>query len=193
MKKMFYAASAVAMFAATPAFAQASDQENFDITASVPGTCTIGNPGAFDMSVLNPVTTAGAANTLTLASIGIVSKTQKLWISCNDTNKMTLSSLNDGRLVRQGAAPTEDEEQQGFTNRIGYAVSPVNYIPGAAASVQPSLSNGAPFHQQKTRGAIHQEVDMQVRVRATDGANSTKRPLAGTYKDTVTVTVQISA
>jgi hypothetical protein len=195
MNKFLFAASVATMFAAAPTFAQASDQENFEVKASVPGTCTIGNPGTFDMSALNPVTTAGSG-ALTLDSLGKsgVTKTQNFWVSCNDTNKMTLASANGGKLVRDGAAPTTTEADQGFTNKIAYSVSPTNYLPDANWQYQPALNSGdVNNYMNKTRGAIHQEVGMQIRIRSTDGSNAKVRPLAGNYSDTVTVTVQIAA
>jgi len=195
MKKLLIAASCAAMFAATPSFAQASDSESFQISASVPGTCTIGNPGTINLSSLTVNTTAGAnALTLVAGNSGYVAdSTNNFWVSCNDVNKMTISSANNGRLVRNGAAPTAEEAAQGFTDRIAYHVNATNYRPNTNWQFQPALNEGAVNNYQNTaRGAIHQEVGMQARIRANQ-ANAGKRPLAGDYSDTVTVTVQIAA
>lgn len=194
MKKFLIAASCAAMFAASPALAQASDDASFQISASVPGTCTIGNPGTVNLSSLNVNTTAGA-NALTLVASGeyVANVTNNFWVSCNDVNKMTISSANQGRLVRAGAAPTTEEAAQGFTDRIAYHVNATNYRPNTNWQFQPALNEGAVNnYQNSARGAIHQEVGMQVRIR-NNQANAGKRPLAGTYSDTVTVTVQIAA
>jgi hypothetical protein len=195
MKKILIAASCAAAFASTPAFAQSSDSESFEITASVPGTCTIGNPGTINLSALTVNTTAGAnALTLVAGNSGYVAdSTNNFWVSCNDVNKMTISSANNGRLVRNGAAPTTEEAAQGFTDRIAYHVNATNYRPNANWQYQPALNEGGVNNfQNSARGAIHQEVGMQARIR-TNQANNGKRPLAGTYSDTVTVTVQIAA
>jgi hypothetical protein len=198
MKKLLIAASFAAMFAATPAFAQASDDAAFQITASVPGTCTIGNPGTIALNSLNVNTTAGA-NALTLINNGnsgyVANSTNNFWVSCNDVNKMTITSANNGRLVRAGAAPTAAEAAQGFTDRIAYHVGATNYRPGVDWQYQPTLNEGSNNnYMNSTRGAIHQEVGMQARIGSSgNSANVGKRPLAGTYSDTVTVTVQIAA
>lgn len=197
MKKFFVTAAAAALIG-TPAFAQQlSDSESFQINASVPGVCTIGNPGTFNMSELSVVTTAGSG-ALTLNALGTngVRTTQNFWVSCNDTNRMTLTSANSNNLVlADGVTPTADEVAEGFTNLIAYAVGAQNYLP--TPNQQPSLSNNVPFFQTWTRGAIHREVGMRVLIRSSDGpagnTNATRRPLAGDYSDTVTVTVQIAA
>ncbi len=191
MKKLLVAVAASALFV-TPAFADPSDDTSFDINASVPAACTIGNPGDFDMGELDIVLTAGSG-ALTLAALGTngVRTTQNMWVSCNDVNRMTITSANNGKLIRDGAAPTAEEAAEGFTNLISYAVTATNY--GPVASQQPSLSNGNPFFQNLVRGAIHKEVGMRVLIRSSDGNNATRRPLAGDYSDTVTVTVQIAS
>jgi len=195
MKKLLIAASCAAMFAATPSFAQSSDSESFQISASVPGTCTIGNPGTISLSSLTVNTTAGAnALTLVAGNSGYVADaTNNFWVSCNDVNKMTISSANNGRLVRNGAAPTTEEAAEGFTDRIAYHVNAVNYLPTENWQFQPALNEGGVNnYQNRVRGAIHREVGMQARIR-NNQANNGKRPLAGSYSDTVTVTVQIAA
>jgi hypothetical protein len=198
MKKLLIAASFATLLTATPAFAQASDDAAFQVTASVPGTCTIGNPGTIALNSLNVNTTAGAA-ALTLVNNGnsgyVANLTSNFWVSCNDVNKMTITSANGGRLVRAGAAPTTEEAAQGFTNRIAYHVGATNYRPNADWQYQPTLNEGSNNnYMNSTRGAIHQEVGMQARIGSgSTSANSGKRPLAGNYSDTVTVTVQISA
>jgi hypothetical protein len=196
MKKLLIAASFAAVFASTPAFAQASDDSAFQITASVPGTCTIGNPGTIALSSLGVNTTAGT-DALTLVNNGnsgyVADSTNNFWVSCNDVNKMTITSANNGRLVRNGAAPTTEEAAQGFTDRIAYHVNATNYRPNADWQYQPALNEGGVNNfQNSPRGAIHQQVGMQARIR-NNQANAGKRPLAGSYSDTVTVTVQIAA
>lgn len=198
MKKLLIAASSAALFAATPAFAQASDDASFQITASVPGTCTIGNPGTIALNSLNVNTTAGAT-ALTLVNNGnsgyAANQSSNFWVSCNDVNKMTLTSANNGRLVRAGNAATPAETAQGFTDRIAYHVGATNYRPGVDWQYQPTLNEGSNNnYMNSTRGAIHQEVGMWARIGTSgNSANVGKRPLAGTYSDTVTVTVQIAA
>ena len=190
MKKLLLAAAAASVFAAAPAFAADSDTEDFDIYASVPATCTISDPGTFEMGPLSINLTAAQASTLSINTS--IDKRQDFWVSCNDTNKMTLSSDNNGFLKRDGAAPTAAEAAEGFTDKIGYGVSPYNYLDTGTWQVQPALVTGATFHQGTSRGAIHRNVEMYVRIRTTDQAANT-RPLAGDYTDNVTVTVAIAA
>jgi hypothetical protein len=199
MKKLLIvAASSATLFAAAPAFAQASDDSSFQVTASVPGTCTIGNPGTIALNALNVNTTAGST-ALTLINNGnsgyVANVTNNFWVSCNDVNKMTITSANNGRLVRAGAAPTAAETAQGFTDKIAYHIGATNYRPGVDWQYQPTLNEGSNNnYMNHTRGAIHQEVGMMARIGSSgNSANVGKRPLAGSYSDTVTVTVQIAA
>lgn len=191
MKKIILAASALTLIAA-PAFAQSSSTQTFDVTASVPGTCTIGDPATIALSALGVNATSGA-DALTLT--GGVQKDENFWVSCNDTNKMTITSANGGNLIRTGAAPTATEASQGFTNLIAYHIGATNYRPGVDWQYQPTLNEGTNNnYMNSTRGAIHQEVTMRARVVTTGNSkNVGKRPLAGNYSDTVTVTVQIAA
>ena len=191
MKTFLMAASALTLIA-TPAFAQTT--QTVDVTASVPQTCTIGDPATIALSSLGVNTTAGA-NALTLVNSGtyVASETENFWVSCNDTNRMTITSLNQGHLVRTGAAPTAAETDQGFTNKIAYHIGATNYRPGVDWQYQPTLNEGNNNnYMNHTRGAIHQEVGMLARI-TTNGKNAGKRPLAGAYSDTVTITVQIAA
>jgi hypothetical protein len=191
MKTILMAASALGLFAA-PAFAQ--NVQTVDVTATVPGVCTIGDPATIALSSLGVNTTSGA-NALTLVNSGtyVASATENFWVSCNDTNKMTITSANQGNLVRDGAAPTADEAAQGFTNKIAYHVGATNYRPGVNWQFQPTLNEGSNNnYMNSTRGAIHQEVGMFVRIGA-NLKNAGKRPLAGSYTDTVTITVAIAA
>lgn len=191
MKTFLMAASALTLIA-TPAFAQTT--QTVDVTASVPGVCTIGDPATIALSSLNVNTTNGA-NALTLVATGsyVATATENFWVSCNDTNRMTITSLNQGNLVRTGAAPTVAEADQGFTNKIAYHIGATNYRPGVDWQYQPTLNEGNNNnYMNHTRGAIHQEVGMQVRI-GTNLKNAGKRPLAGAYTDTVTITVQIAA
>ena len=191
MKNILMAASALTLIAA-PAFAQ--NTQTVDVTATVPGVCTIGDPATIALSSLGVNTTSGA-NALTLVNSGsyVANQTQNFWVSCNDTNKMTITSANQGNLVRTGAAPTAAEAAQGFTNQIAYHIGATNYRPGVDWQYQPTLNEGSNNnYMNHTRGAIHQEVGMQVRIGA-NAKNAGKRPLAGAYTDTVTITVQIAA
>lgn len=195
MKKIFLAASALSLIAA-PAFAQAVSTQTFDVTASVPGTCTIGDPATIVLGALGVNATAGST-ALTLTSNGayVADKTENFWVSCNDTNKMTITSANNGNLIRSGAAPTTAEAAQGFTNLIAYHIGATNYRPGVDWQYQPTLNEGTNNNYMNSqRGAIHQEVGMRARIGAAGNSkNVGKRPLAGNYTDTVTVTVQIAA
>lgn len=191
MKNLLMAVSAMSVIAA-PAFAQTT--QTVDVTATVPGVCTIGDPATIALSSLGVNTTSGA-NALTLVNSGtyVANQTQNFWVSCNDTNKMTITSQNQGNLVRTGAAPTAAEAAQGFTNQIAYHIGATNYRPGVDWQYQPTLNEGSNNnYMNSTRGAIHQEVGMQVRI-GTNLKNAGKRPLAGSYTDTVTITVQIAA
>jgi spore coat protein U-like protein len=191
MKKIITAAIVGTTMLATPAFAQqVSDNASFEVTATVPGTCTIGTPGAIALNTLDVNTTAGAdALTLTKSS---VQRSSKFWISCNDTNKMTVTSANKGFLVSDGAAPTTEEAAEGFTNQIAYNIGAEGYLKNDW-QYQPTLNEGSNNNYQgKERGPIHREINMRAAI-GTEKKNAGKRPLEGTYRDNVTITVQIAA
>lgn len=183
MKKFVLAASAAAMIAATPAFAAPSDTESFAINATVEKACTM--QGINDINLGNlPIDLAAGPNALLIngTAQGV---TSNFWVSCNDTNSMTLAADP----YMQGSRTLQSGDDSSFTDRINYRVSAEGYRGTAALSASGpsylSATNTYSFNGTP-RAAIHREISMRARVVAVD---NTLRPLAGTYTANVVVTV----
>lgn len=188
MKKFLFAAAAMTAMAGTPALAAPSDSDTFAINASVAKTCTMENIADINLGTLNVNTNAGAgALFLTDVQDG---ETNSVYISCNDTNSMTITSANSGRLVTSTPLTGADS---GFKNTLNYSLAADGYRNGGLLN-QPlfrrtlfglvQLNNGA------SRGALHRQVDFDVLVDPLNNLDA--RPVAGLYTDTVTVTVTAS-
>jgi hypothetical protein len=186
MKKIAFTSAAVAMMiASAPAFAADTDSDSFDINASVAKTCTMENLNDVALGTVGINTTSGS--TALFINGGSTGATNNAYVSCNDTNSMTITSANNGRLVN--TTPPSGTADAGFKNTINYSLAASNYLNGL---VQPgfrrsllfgliSVGNGTP------RGAIHRQVHFNVLVDPFN--NGDARPTAGLYQDTVTVTV----
>lgn len=180
MKKLFAVAALSAMLS-TPAFAADSDSESFDINASVAETCTMEGISDIELGTLSINTNAGS-NALFLNGAS-ADNAGEFWLSCNESNRMsivpTLGKLkNQTRTLQPG-------DDAGFKDTINYSVAALNYRNGLIQPAYNSLTG--PLFQSQSRGAIHRKIDMGAAV--TFLGNLDARPLAGTYKDTVTVTV----
>lgn len=186
MKKIILASAATAiMMASAPAFAANTDNDSFDINASVAKTCTMENINDIALGTIGVSTTAGSgALVITGTNSG---SSNQVYVSCNDTNAMTVVSTNGGKL-KTGPIPAGSDPV--FTNELTYYGGAANYLNGLPGpGFVGAAGNGVPF----LRGAIHKQVRFDVGL---DGlaalANFGKRPIAGVYTDTITVTVTTS-
>lgn len=189
MKKLLFAATAVTvMMASAPAFAADTDSDDFEINASVAQTCTMENIGDINLNTVDINTNAGAS-ALYIDGTSTGSNSQ-FYVSCNDTNSMTLSSLNNGRLRTTTSLSGADN---GFKDTINYSLAANGYRNGGLLA-QPgfrrtlfgllSLNNGA------SRGALHRQINFDALIDPLNNLDA--RPVAGIYTDTVTVTVTAS-
>ncbi|HWV61776.1 MAG TPA: hypothetical protein VN034_14025 [Sphingopyxis sp.] len=173
--------AALSAMLSTPAFAADSDSESFDITANVAETCTMEGISDIELGALSINTNAGSTalflNGLSADNAG------EFWLSCNESNRMSIVPTL-GRLKNQTRS-VQPGDDNGFKDTINYSVAALNYRNGF---LQPSFNSlTGPLFQNLQRGAIHRKIDMGAVVTGLD--NFDARPLAGTYKDTVTVTV----
>lgn len=189
MKKILLTASAATMVIATPAFAADSTTDTFVVNASVPPTCTMENVNDITIGDLAINTNAGSdALTMNTAVTGSKSATSNLvYLSCNDSNTMSLSST--GPLTNSANVPTAEELADGFTNQIHFRVYVNNYGPGTGNARRQYRSTGLQFNNG-TRAALHRQISFLGSVDYDD--NDGVRPIAGTYSSTVTTTVQIA-
>lgn len=108
------------------------------------------------------------------------------YISCNLENQVTISSAN-GALTNQTRSLTGNEDPAaGFVDAIQYRVALDNYYnDGNGPKLITKNGNSV---TSASRAAIHRMVKARVTILRDD--NKGKRPLAGSYLDTVTVNVQ---
>ncbi|WP_176598762.1 MULTISPECIES: spore coat protein U domain-containing protein [Sphingobium] len=190
MKKLLMAATAAAvLMAGTPAFAASTDSDTFDINASVAKTCTMENIGDIQLGTVNVNTNAGSS-ALFINDVASNS-TNSFYVSCNDTNSMTISSANAGRLTTSTPLTGADA---GFKNTINYSLAADNYRNGGLLQ-QPGFRRSAllgliQLNNGASRGALHRQVKFDALVDPLNNLDA--RPVAGTYSDTVTVTVTAS-
>ncbi|RJF93375.1 spore coat protein U domain-containing protein [Sphingomonas cavernae] len=180
MKKFLLVATA-AMLATAPAHAA---QDSFDISATVAKTCTMDNINDINLGTLD-INTAAGPNALVLTELLAAESAGEFWLSCNDSNKMTVTSANNGRLKNQTRSVSATDDP-GFTDQLVYELNAQNYRDGFFAT-QPGFAGGISFGQGTPRAAIHRKINMRARTSAL--ANFGARPLAGAYQDTVTVAV----
>ena len=187
-KTLFIAASALSMVVAAPAFAQTGNSESINLTANVGKACGVGNhlsgamTGTGDQSdiVIDDLADEqgqfNAAKTFN-RSFGNV------W--CNGPATVTIAATK--------LATTESTTDLGsFTNAFDLEVSggAMIYADGGtlntAIAGQSSKSNGINQAFETGLGAFS-SVDIKVQPSLT-GNGRAKRPVAGLYKGTVTIT-----
>lgn len=190
MKKIMLAALGSTALVAAPAFAADTTTDTFVVSASVPPTCTMENVNDISIGALAINTNAGSqALTLNTAVTGSKGATSNLvYLSCNDTNSMTLSST--GPLTNTVNVPTAAEAADGFTNQIDFRVAVNNYGPGTGNARREYRSKNNLQRNAGPRDALHRQISFYGYVDYDD--NNGVRPIAGTYSSTVTATVAIA-
>ncbi|HWV61775.1 MAG TPA: spore coat protein U domain-containing protein [Sphingopyxis sp.] len=174
-------ASLGAMLTATPAFAADSDSESFDITGNVAETCTMEGINDVELGTLSIDTTAGSG--ALFINNTSAEETDPFWVSCNESNRMLIEA--DLGVLKNQTRTLQAGDDAGFKDTINYSVRALNYF-NSGAGPEFNSANGS-TGQNTVRGAIHRQVELRARVRANE--NTDLRPLAGEYRDTVTVTV----
>lgn len=114
------------------------------------------------------------------------SDTQTIFISCNTDATFSVNTLNRGLVT---TSPVTDTAQ--FTNKVEYAIG---LTPDRTTNFA-GLGNYAPRVQApgpigasaQPTGEFHANYELEIRFN--DPAAFQKRPVAGTYTDTVTFTV----
>ena len=181
MKKFLIAAVASTAFIANPAFAQsATDSTDLTINGTVQQECSIADPAAvaFDVNI-----NEGAGPNALLLKNGSQSDTQSIWVSCNYAAKLAAASANGGLFNAAGADLVANDPAD-FTDKINYRVQltatdgsfdPLDFRTRLEAS--DSVNAGGAFHNNATLRVV------------IDRDDTAKRPVAGDYTDTTTLTV----
>lgn len=188
MNKLLLAAVASTAALSSGAFAQSNTTtDTFVVSATVTPTCVMENVQDIAIGALNINTTAGA-NALLFGNGSSTATSNPVYLSCNDTNTMALSS--SGPLVNP-RTPTAEETTDGFDNEVDFRVYVNNYGAGTGNARRRfhTVNNGQ--YNTGARHAMHRQISFAGSVDYDD--NRGFRPLAGTYSSTVTVTVAIAA
>jgi hypothetical protein len=189
MNKLLLAAVASTAALSSGAFAQSSTTtDTFVVSATVTPTCVMENVQDIAIGALKINTTAGT-NALLFGNGSSSQTSNPVYLSCNDTNSMTLSS--SGPLVNTGNVPTAEEIADGFANEVDFRVYVNNYGAGTGNARRRfhTVNNGQ--YNAGPRHAMHRQVSFVGSVDYDD--NRGFRPIAGDYSSTVTVTVAIAA
>ncbi|MXO63442.1 hypothetical protein [Qipengyuania oceanensis] len=183
MKKMIFAAAAVSMLSA-PAFAADNDSKDFDINARVTPECSMENPSNINLGSLS-INRAPGEKALLLTNPA-PSEAQTMFISCNTKAQFSVNTLYRGLKTD---APVTDTAQ--FTNLIRYGIKltpdRVTNFAGLG-SYKPRVQTPGPIASEaQPTGEFHANYSLQVMFDDPDAFK--KRPVAGSYTDTVTFSV----
>lgn len=180
MKKIVIGTVAAAMFS-TSAMAASTDTQDVIINATVAPECSMENPTDINLGNLSIDEDAGPG-ALLLDQVAS-SSTQSVWVSCNYVTTIVFESTNK---ALKTTTPVTDTAQFTDTIYYGFEFSPTT--PGAfngSNSHKPRVQpNPRTFQQTKE---FHDQAQISVTLEALNVNN--KRPVAGTYTDTMTITL----
>ncbi len=181
MKKLIIAAAASTALMSSAAYAGDTDSADVLINATVANECSIANPTAVTFASVN-INEGPGANALLLKN-GSQSDTQSVYVSCNYAAKLSATSANDGLLNSAGASLAANDPDD-FTNLINYRV-----LLNSTDSSFPNLDFRTRLEASDSvnaGGAFHNNATLKIVI---DRDDTAKRPVAGTYTDTATVTL----
>lgn len=182
MKKLLIATVASTAFMSSAAFAQSNtDSADVVVNGTVQDECSIADPVAVNFPVVN-INEGAGANALLLKN-GSQASTQNIYVSCNYAAKVSASSANGGLLNAAGAALAANDPLD-FTNVIEYRVKLT--ATDGSFPVLDFRTNGVGPDSVNAAGAFHNNAALEVRI---DRDDTAKRPVAGAYTDTTTLTV----
>ena len=181
-KKKIIIADAASSSVAAPAIAADTDQKDFDINARVTQECSLENPSNVNLGSLQ-IDRAPGPNALLLTATA--SDSQNIWMSCNYPADISLQADNRA-LVNSN--PVTDTAQ--FTNRLNYRVG----LQPSNGTAFDGFGSWAPFVQPqpttRTQTAeFHDQASLTVTLPHFEYGNQNRRPIAGDYTDTVTITL----
>ncbi|WP_298306226.1 hypothetical protein [uncultured Erythrobacter sp.] len=182
MKKLIVAFGAAALIG-TPAIAGPSDSDEVTVNATVEKECSIEDVTVLNLGALPIVETPGL-DALQLTDTETRAE-QLAWVSCNFTNRMTLSAPTP-LTSASGAAllGTTEVGSQPFVNEIDYRFRANNYRRSPE-----SRSDGGPSRTFDETGPIHKNIRFRAYVLGSD--NSGVRPVAADDY-TATATIEIT-
>lgn len=186
MKKILIAAAASTALFSSAAFAQsATDSVDFVVGGTVNQECSIADPtdasfGAFEIEE------APGSIALKINNGSQTASTQNIWVSCNYAAEISGASANGGMTNSDaGAAALVANDSADFTDVIEYRVR-LTSTDGSFPLFEMQTDGPGSTGPVVAGGAFHNQATLKVYV---DGDDNPKRPVAGTYSDTATLTV----
>ncbi|WP_300379049.1 spore coat protein U domain-containing protein [Henriciella sp.] len=183
MKKLLITTAMTGALMAPAAFAAPTDSTDLEVSATVMEECSIGEPNAVTFSEVE-INEGAGADALQLQN-GSQADSQNIYVSCNYATSISVSSANDGLLNSAGQSLV-DNDPDDFTNLINYRVQ-MTSTDGSYSNVDFRTRIGGGFVPSATAdGAFHDNSQLRVVIDADD---TSKRPVAGTYTDTATISL----
>ena len=183
MKKAILATALTSALMSSTAFAAPTDSTDLDVSATVQEECSIGEPTTVTFSEVE-INEGAGADALQLQN-GSQSDSQNIFVSCNYATSIAVSSANDGLLNSAGQS-LADNDPDDFTNLINYRVQ-MTSTDGSYSNVDFRTRIGNGYVPSATAdGAFHDNSELKVVIDADD---TSKRPVAGTYTDTATISL----
>jgi len=182
MKKIALVALATTALASSPAFAADEDSASFELGGTVQEQCHLEAPtdaafGTFNL--MNGADDVPGEEALLINNGSQTAINGTLWMSCNYAAKITVEG--DGMSTASGAETNDSDD---FTNVIHYRVD-ITPTDGSFSNFRHQTSARS-VTTQDVPGAFHDQAGFKVYV---DGDDNGKRPIAGVYSDTATVTI----
>ncbi|MGV1682863.1 spore coat protein U domain-containing protein [Sphingopyxis sp. NJF-3] len=183
MNKILFAAVVSTAFISSSAFAQSStDSVDLNINATVNQECSIADPSDVVFAEVN-INEGAGANALLLKN-GSQSNTQNVYVSCNYAAKLSAASANGGLFNAAGATLVANDPND-FTDLIEYRIE-LTSTDNSFSKLDFRTNGHSQSNPVNAPGAFHNEAKLKVYI---DRDDTAKRPVAGTYTDTATLTV----
>jgi hypothetical protein len=177
------AAALATVVSASPAFAASTDEKSFAINATVANECSVEQPG--DVTIDVKINQDPGQNALLINDQSTAS--EQVWMSCNYPTSIKLTSANIGLKTSSPVGPDTGD----FTDKINYVLQ---LIPEHGSGIwgidttKLNTYNGAASVSTTTTYAFHSHSTLQVDILPGDD-NNAKRPVAGDYTDTATISL----
>lgn len=188
MKKIIIATAASVAFFSSAASAAPTDTATLDISATVAPECSIEQPSAFAFASVN-INQGAGANALLLknGSQNADSGTQNIYVSCNYAATIEAQSTANNGLLNAGGASVAANDPNDFTNLIHYRIE-MKSNDGSFSKVDYRTNGNGSSPSVTPIGAFHDNANLRVYI---DRDDTAKRPVAGQYVDTATITLGV--
>ena len=189
MKKVLIAAIASTAFVAAPAMAASTDTANLNVSATVAPECSIEAPAAFEFASVD-INQGAGKNALLLqnGSQNADSGTQQIYVSCNYAAQIAATSTGTEGALFNSAGQSLADNDTDFTNKIHYRIE-LTSTDGSFSQLDYRTKGTGTAPTVTPAGAFHDQANLRVYL---DRDDTGKRPVAGDYTDTATITLGVS-